>query len=134
MLQALFIFETIDTTNYDIFKVRRYRRNILQWEEQSKECMKRPTVDYQRNNLLCQRADIYRVLFCVEVFGKYEIRKLYLLQNQWEEPISLKMLTCTCVLVSKQFVQSALFNLQGNRSSRDHITGSHYNTILNAYQ
>ena len=34
------------TTNYDICKMRRYRRNILQWEENSIECIKMPTGDY----------------------------------------------------------------------------------------
>ena len=46
-----------ETINYDVCTMRRYIRNILQWEEKSKECMKIPTGDYstclaRRNRVL----------------------------------------------------------------------------------
>ena len=46
MMRALFILKPIETTNYDVCTMRRYRRNILQWKENNKECLKRPNGDY----------------------------------------------------------------------------------------
>ena len=46
MLQALFILKPTETINYEVCRMRRYRQNILQWEEKTKECIKRPTVEY----------------------------------------------------------------------------------------
>ena len=34
------------TINYDVCRIRRYRRNILQWDKNNIECMKRLTGDY----------------------------------------------------------------------------------------
>ena len=39
-------FKTTKTINYDACRMRRYRGNILQWEENNTDCMKRPTRDY----------------------------------------------------------------------------------------
>ena len=43
---APFFSKPTETTNYDVCIMRRYRRNILQWEENDIECMKIPSGDY----------------------------------------------------------------------------------------
>ena len=48
---ALFILKQPETINYDVCRMRRYRQNILQWEENDTECMKRPAGNYWVANL-----------------------------------------------------------------------------------
>ena len=45
-LRALFTFEKYETINYDVCRMRRYRWNKLQWEENDMKRTKMPTGDY----------------------------------------------------------------------------------------
>ena len=45
-LRVLFALKPMQTINYDVCRMRRYRRNIFQWEENDIESMKMATGDY----------------------------------------------------------------------------------------
>ena len=46
MMRALSIIKQTETINYDVCRMKWYRRNLLQWEENNLQCMKRPAGDY----------------------------------------------------------------------------------------